>query len=598
MDFGARASMPRDVRLPGEDRLDSWKEIAEYLKRSVRTVRRWEAEEGLPVHRHVHQNSGTVYAFKAELDVWLVSRSRDVTRPQPDQPRPQEIADSSKAPKSSLSIVWRRWVIVGTLVTVLLGIAGLWQVRGRPRDTPTPIRSLAVLPLANLTGDPAQEYIAAGMTDALITELAQTSGCRVISRMSVIHYGGVTPTRVQDVARELNVDAIVEGAIVRFGSRLQITAKLIDARTDTHVWARSYERDFNDLENLPRELARSIAEAVAGKLNPLSAARRDEPRQTAPAAYRLFFQSVVAASGQTYEGYQDGISYCQQAIDKDPTFAAAYARMGVYYLQFSFVGKLKPRQFMPQAEAAARRAIELDDTIAEGHAVLAAVLHRFRWDWAASDHEYRRALTLNPNYAEAHRMYSVFLASMNRTTEAITEALRARDLDPLSLQAMLNLGQAYRAAGQIDAAIELFRSGLLKNPNRAQTHFYLGNTYVQKGMLRDGITQLQVAVDGAPHNPVFLSSLAYAYARSGRTSEARKILADLQELADHQYVSPSAIARVYVGLDDKLAAHTWIEKAYLERDLNLISLNADVGLAELRSDPAFQDVIPRVGFTL
>jgi tetratricopeptide (TPR) repeat protein len=344
-------------------------------------------------------------------------------------------------------------------------------------------------------------------------------------------------------------------------------------------------------------LARSIAESVAGKLNPISEARRDDPRRTAPDAYRLFFQSVVAASGQTYEGFQDGISYCQQAIDKDPTFAAAYARMGVYYLQFSFVGKLKPRQFMPQAEAAARRAIELDDTLAEGHAVLAAVLHRFRWDWPASDREYQRALTLNPNYAEAHRMFSVFLASMNRTSEAISEARRARDLDPLSLQAVLNLGQAYRAAGQIDAAIELFRSGLQKNPHRAQTHFYLGNTYVQKGMLRDGITQLQTAVVGAPSNPVFLSSLAYAYARSGRTSEAHKILADLQGLADHQYVPPTAIARVYVGLNDKLAAHAWIEKAYLERDLDLISVNADVGLAELRSDPAFQDVIPRVGLT-
>src|SRR5262249_23327020 len=217
--------------------------------------------------------------------------------------------------------------------------------------------------------------------------------------------------------------------------------------------------------------------AIACKLSPKSEARRDERRRVDPDAYRLFFQSLLAAGTQTYQGFRDGIDYCRQAIDKDPTFAAAYARMGLYYLQFSFVGTLAPKQFMPQAETAARKAIALDDTLPDGHAVLAAVLFRFRWDWSASEQEFRRALTLNSNYAEGHRMFSAFLAAMNDTNEAIAEARRACDLDPLSLQAALNLGQVYRAAGQYDAAIKEFRTAFKKNPNRAQTHFYLGNIF-------------------------------------------------------------------------------------------------------------------------
>jgi tetratricopeptide (TPR) repeat protein len=269
--------------------------------------------------------------------------------------------------------------------------------------------------------------------------------------------------------------------------------------------------------------------------------------------------------------------------------------MSLYYLQFSFTGNIAPKQFMPKAEAAARRAIELDDTLDEGHAVLGIVLHRFRWEWSASENEFRRALALNKNYAEAHRMFSEFLAETGRSEEAIAEARRARELDPRSLNAVMELGRAYRAAGQYDAALEEFGLALQKKAV-PRVYVQLGNTHVEKGMLRDAIDEYRTAVTLTQRrNPMYLSSLAYVYARSGRTSEAQTILDELKTLATRQYVPPTAIARVYLGLGDKRAARPWIEKAYQERDFDLVSLQADIGLSSLRSDPDFHDVFSRVG---
>jgi TolB-like protein/Flp pilus assembly protein TadD len=594
VDSVARDSPALDAPRPaGDDRLDSWKEIAAYLKRSVRTSRRWEAEEHLPVHRHLHRNSGTVYAFKRELDVWLASRtSRLAAAP--------DVEESSSAPASPSTPSFRRTVsrpvLTGALlVAVVLTCARLWSVRSVLHAKPPAIRSLAVLPLANLTSDPSQAYLADGLTDALITELARMSDVLVISRTSVMQYRKASSKRLPDIARELKVDAVVEGTIARSGSRLRLAAELLDGRSERRLWVRNYDRDVNDLAGLPHEVGQAIRGAVAGRLVSRSDERRQEPRRVDPDAYQLFLKSLIAASAQTYDGFQDAIAYCQQAIEKDPAFAAAYARMSLFYLQFSFFGTLAPKSFMPQAEAAARRAIDLDDTLPESHAVLGAVLYRFRWEWSHGETEFKRALALNPSYAEGHRMLSAFLTAVGRADEAVAEARRALELDPRWLQARLNLGMAFRAAGQFDAAIEEFRYTLQKDPNRARAHFQLGNAYVDKGMLRDGIAEFERAVALSEGNPIFLSSLAYGYARSGRTDKTRKILADLEAIAGRQYVPPTAIARLYVALHDTPSAHAWIEKAYLERDLDLIATNADLGLSELRSDPSFQDVFSRLG---
>jgi len=342
-------------------------------------------------------------------------------------------------------------------------------------------------------------------------------------------------------------------------------------------------------------MAQAIEVAV-GKSGIRSSDQRPAAQPIDPEAYTLFYKSLVSASAGTYEGFQDGITYCRHATEKAPTFAAAYARMGLYYLQFSFFGNIAPERFMPAAEAAARKAIDLDPSLPEAHAVFGAVQYRYRWDWSASENAFGRALFLNKNYAEGHRMYSAFLLAAGRARDAIAEARLAQDLDPLSVQVALNLGQAYRVSGQYDKAIDLFRSCRDKDPRLPRVHYQLGHAYMLDGMQRDGIVELERAVElSHRRNAIFLSSLGYVYARAGRTDQARTILGELEALADRQYVPPTAIARVYVGLDDKQAAHLWIEKAYQEHDLDLIATKADIGLAQLRSDPDFQDIFARVG---
>jgi TolB-like protein/Tfp pilus assembly protein PilF len=574
------------------DRLDSWKEIAEYLGRSVRSARRWETEEGLPVYRHLHQSSGTVYASKAELDAWLLTRTPQTTSAARSREEPAPYLDLQ-----SVGGLRRHVLVAGALVlSGLVAYVGPWRSWSAASANPLSIHSLAVLPLANLTGDPAQAYFADGMTDALITELAQSPGLRVISRTSVVRYKDAKKP-LPDIARELNVEAIVEGAVVRSAGRVLITAQLIHAPTDRHLWARSYERDANDLVALEQEVAHAIGGAVVGKLVPQPAAQTTASGPVNAEAYRLFFQGLLAASTQSYEGYKDGIAFCRRAIEKQPDFATAYARMAVYYLQFSFTGPMSPGQFMPQAEAAARKAVALDDALAEGHAVLGAVLYRFHWDWSGSESEFRRALTLDPNYAEGYRMFGQFLLARGRSQDALAKTLRSRELDPLSLQGTLSLAGAYRAVGQYDRAIEEFRNGLEKDPNRPRAHFQLGITYVQLGRLREGINELETALNLTRDNTRFLGYLAYAYARLGRNDEATNILGKLLDLGTHQYVSPTAIARIAVGLNDREAALSWLEKASQERDFDLLTTLSDTEFDELRSEPRYQQILARMGLS-
>jgi len=600
---GANDSPPLNVRPFGEDRLDSWKEIAEYLKRSVRTVRRWEADESLPVHRHVHHNSGTVYAFKSELDAWLASRT-PLPPSSSEEQSSDGLSESVSPPTSSTFAVPSRIVIAGTLLIAALLLAiGIWRLGPLLRPSSPAIGSLAVLPLANDTGDPTQAYLADGLTDELITELAQMlPDIGVISPTSVAQYKGdkgATWSRQSEIARELKVDAIIKGAVKSSGSHLRITAQLADARSDRTVWAYRYEGDLSNLVELQKNVAHAIAEAVRGKIISRSTDRRAHVEKVDPDAFRLLLQSTAVAStavaGGPARGFRDAIEYCERAIEKQPDFAAAYSRMAVYYQSLAFPTGVAPQEFMPQAEAAARKAIELDDTLAEAHAVLGIVLYRFKWDWSESEHEFRRALALNPNYADGHRALSVFLDVTGRHEEAIDEAKRARRLDPLSLRAALNLGLAYQGAGQYDLAIEEFRRSIQKDPNLADPHVDLGNGYVEKQMYAEGIDELRSATKLSHRQPLILSQLAYAYARSGQAPEARAILEELEELANRTYVPPSAIASIYFGLDDKQTAHALLEKACLEHDVTFLTKAAGVGLTRMRSDPYFRDLFSRIG---
>jgi TolB-like protein/Flp pilus assembly protein TadD len=459
-----------------------------------------------------------------------------------------------------------------------------------PAAAPGQIKSIAVLPLENLSGDPSQDYFVDGMTDALITQLAQIGSLRVISRTSVMRYKDARKP-LATVARELNVDAVVEGAVVRSGQRVRISAQLVHAPTEHHLWARSYQRDMSDILALQEEVARAIAEEIQVNLTPPERARMGRPRQANPDAYDTCLKARYYLNKQTFEGYSKALEYFEQAIAEDPTSALAYAGLSASYALLTFMGPLSPQESMPKAEAAARKALELDEALADAHTALATIAYRFRYDWSESDREFRRALELSPNDAECHRLYSVFLWSAGRGEEGFAEARRARELDPL--EPGMTEGWIFFWARQYDRAIAEFRRVLEKDPDFVHGHLGLGSAYTLRGNLRDGIRALESAATLSRRNPTHLARLGHAYAVAGKEHEASKILEELHACSRHRYVSPVGIALVHVGLGDKEKALAWLEKAYRVRDFDLVTRNPR--LDPLRTEPRFQALMRRVG---
>jgi TolB-like protein/Flp pilus assembly protein TadD len=452
------------------------------------------------------------------------------------------------------------------------------------------IKSIAVLPLENLSGDPSQDYFVDGMTEALITELAQIGGLRVISRTSVMRYKDAKKP-LATIAHDLNVEAVVEGAVVRSGRRVRISAQLVHAPTDRHLWARSYQRDMGDILALQEEVARAIAEEIQVNLTPQEHARLVRPRRAHPEAYDACLKARYYLNKQTFEGYSRALEYFEQAIAEEPTYALAYAGLSASYRLLTFMGPLSPQKSMPKAEAAARKALELDETLSEAHTALATIAYRFRYDWSTSDREFRRALELSPNDAECHRLYSVFLWSAGRLEEGFAEARRARELDPLAPG--MTEGWIFFWARQYDRAIAEFRTALDRDPDFVHAHLGLGSAYTLRGDLRKGIRALESAAKLSRRNPTHLTRLGHAYAVAGKEREARTILEELHSRARRQYVSPVGIALVHLGLGDKEEALVWLEKAYQVRDFDLVTRNPR--LDPLRTEPRFQDLMRRVG---
>jgi TolB-like protein/DNA-binding winged helix-turn-helix (wHTH) protein/tetratricopeptide (TPR) repeat protein len=472
---------------------------------------------------------------------------------------------------------------------VIVGIAARYRVFFAAR--PTSIRSLAVLPLANLTGDPQQEDFVDGMTDSLITELAQIGDVRVISRTSVMRYKkGPPPTPV--VGQELSVDAVVEGTVVRSGSRVRINAQLIDAKNDRHIWAHGYERDANDIVALQSDVARAIAEAIAGKLTPGREMPRTVSMHVSEDTYALFFKAMMTAGGGDFKG---AITYAKAAVAKQPDFAPAYAATAVWYNQFAFTGGLSPQEFMPKAEIAARKAIALDETTSQAHAALGLVLYRFYWNWDGAEKEFRRALTINPSYAEGHRMLGVLLSLTGRASEALEEEQEARKLDPLSDNALFNLAVAHRDAGQNEQAISEFRTLLDKRPELGRAHAELGATYLAKGDLIASIDELQKAVNVSGRKPRTLADLGYADAVIGNKSDAHRILRDLKDLSTRQFISPVDLAAIQAALGQTQAAFASLDKACEVHDPQVSRLLIDERLNALRTDARFHALERRVG---
>jgi TolB-like protein/DNA-binding winged helix-turn-helix (wHTH) protein/Flp pilus assembly protein TadD len=481
----------------------------------------------------------------------------------------------------------------GVALLVVFGILAVWMLRPKNAQSPV-IRSLAVLPLENLSGDPSQDYFSDGMTDELITELGQIKKLRVISRTSVMAYKGARKPLPQ-IARELNVDAVIEGTVLRSSEQVRITAQLILANADKHLWAQSYEGDVRKTLALQKQVARAIAEQIRIELTPDERDVLKSQKAVNAEAYEDYLKGRYFWNKRTADGLKKSIDFFNQAIEKDPTYAQAYSGLADAYALLGDweYGVLAPKEAYPRAKAAATKALELDSTLGEAHISLAFSLDGFDWDFGAAEKEFRRGIDLNPGYATGHQWYAGHLILFGRNSEAIAEMKKAEDLDPLSLIIGADLAEDFLIAHRYDEAILQIRKTMDLDSNFALAHYQLGQAFLLEHRNNEAVGEFQRAVSLSGGSTTSTSSLAYAYAVSGRRNEAEAILNDLKNRSSEGFSNAPEIALVYVGLDQKDQAMAWLERGYTERFNPGVLLRP--AFDPLRSDPRFQDLLHRIG---
>ena len=485
----------------------------------------------------------------------------------------------------------RTWTLVGSAAALTLLVAAAALNVGGMRDavfgfTRRPISSIAVLPLANLSSDPQQEYFADGMTEALITELGKISALRVISRQSMMQYKGTKKSAPQ-IAKELNVEAIVEGSVVRSADRVRISAQLVQVSPERQLWANSYDRDLRDVLALHSEIAQTVAGQIRVKLTLKERALLASAPPVNPEAYESYLHGARLLSDErTADSAQRAILHFERAISLDPGSALPYCGVATCYLLRGHSAAIGPRDAFPFAKAAALKAQELDDNVACAHMALAEVHFLYDWDWAAAEKEYHRAIELSPGTAEFHTRYALFLQNQGRDDEALTELKRALDIDPMQHL----VGAIFYAARQYNEAIRWNLKVLETTPNYSPAHLFLGLAYEQKKDFSRAIPELKKAVE-LSQDKVFPAFVAHAYAVSGKNHEARSILEELKQPSDKSYVDPWAIALVYTGLGEKDRAMEWLENAYRNRDHDVAFCKTWPHFDPLRSDPRFQDLL-------
>ena len=539
------------------------------------------------------------YRFLAEVkvdgkvaDTASIPSIEPATQPNPAaEPRDQVRLPSSPAVSKGLplSIGWK---ILAALLVLVAALAG-WKFYSGNRSS-SAIRSLAVLPLESLSNDASQDYFADGMTDELITDLGQISALRVISRTSAMTYKHAHKPLPQ-IARELNVDAIVEGTVLRSGDRVRITAQLIEASTDKHLWAQSYEGDFRDTLALQNKVAKAIADQIRINLSPHEQAALQTNQVLNPEAYESFLKGRYFWNKRTADGLKVALAYFNQAIDEDPKFAQAYSGLADTYALLGDwqYAVMTPKEALPKAKAAAIKALEMDGMLGEAHNSLAFCLDGFDWNFSSAGTEFRRAIELNPGYATAHHWYAWHLGLLGKYDEAIAEMRKAENLDPLSLIINADLGELLLIAHFEDKSIQQSRKTIEMDPNFALANNQLGQAYLQKQMYEPAITELEKAVQLSGGSPTCIANLARAYAASGRRSEAEKLLTDLKSRSTPNASLSSEIAMIYAALGDKNQAMSWLGKGYEERFNPGVLLRP--GFDPLRSDSRFQDLERRIG---
>jgi TolB-like protein/DNA-binding winged helix-turn-helix (wHTH) protein/Tfp pilus assembly protein PilF len=553
------------------------------------------SESALPdaaVTEPEHQFQDKELAVPPKTELGHQFKGNGLAIPPLTEPGPQ-LPDTGLAVPAKRRLRPRGRVILALMVVLGLAILSVLLVRVRGRR-PGAIRSLAVLPLENLSGDASQNYFSDGMTDALITDLAQISALRVISRTSVMVYKGARKPLPQ-IARELNVDAVVEGTVLRAGDQVRITAQLIDASTDKHMWSQSYEGGLRDTLALQDRVARAIAEQIQINLTPREQAALKTVKAVNPEAYESYLKGRYFWNKRTADGLKVALAYFKQAIEEDPSYAQAYSGLADTYALLGDwqYAVMTPKEAYPKAKTAALKALELDSSLGEAHNSLAFVLDGYDWDLDAGGKEFRRAIELSPGYATAHHWYAWHLALLGRYEEAIAEMKQAESVDPLSLIINADLAELLVLAHSYDEAIGQSRKTIEMDPNFAMAHNQLAQAYLQKHMYDPAIAELQRAVQLSGGSPTCIANFARAYALSGKRNEAIKLLNDLKSSSTARNSHASEVAAIYASLGDKDEAMTWLERGYAERFNPGVLIRP--GFDPLRTDPRFQDLMHRVG---
>jgi len=534
------------------DRLDSWKEIAAYLKSSERTVRRWQ-EEGLPVHRHAHKKRAGVYAYKPELDAWWDnghSRLRELDRAQVEQSRPLWLAAA------------------GLVLLVAVCVVYLARNRIRPRATPPAGKIMfAVLPFENLSGDPEQEYFSDGLTEEMISRLGQLGPQRlgVIARTSAIQYKG-TRKRIDQIGKELGVDYILEGTVRHEGDRVRVSAQLIQVSDQTHLWAKNYEREFRDILSLQGELAEAIANEVQIKLTPEQEAQLISTAPVNAAAHEAYLKGRYYIAQIHIPDLRKALAYFQQAVQLDRNYAPGYVGLAETYTAMN-TGYLAPLEAGPKAKAMVLKALELDETLPLAHASLGKVHLYYDWDWPGAEQEFLRSLELNPNLPEAHLGYADYLASIGRFDESIQQVRFAFALDPFSVHARFQaIAHPFHVSRRYEETIEECRKVRELPPDFTEPFHDEAFAYARLGRFREA-TQAAANAVRANHNPLEIAKAAQAYAESGNKEDARRLLQGLLAAAQQQFVCGYNVATVYAALGETDTAFHWLEEGVKQRSL-------------------------------
>lgn len=535
------------------DRLDSWKEIAAFLRRDVRTVQRWEKKEGLPVHRHQHDKLGSIYAFREEVTQWLNSRQQ----------------------------------------------AG-------PPTAPGKIK-LAVLPFQNLGENQEKDYFTDGLTEEMTTEITrlQPEALAVVASSTAEHYEA-TSASLTKMKKELGVDYVLEGKVRRSGNRVRITARLSEIEDQTQLWAETYERDLSDVLGVQAGIAQSVAGEINVALN-LAASKRlsgmkEGQIRVKPVAYDAYLKARYHLHAMTPSSLRKALEDFERAVELDPGYAPAQAGLATAWalLAIAPFDLLPPREAMPKAEAASRKAMELDEELAEAHAALALVHHHYYWNWKQAEAEYQRAIVLSPDYAAAHLSYSWLLLALGRRDEALQEIEKTmgivQDTDPHRLVAVhATRAQAYYFGREFERAVEECEKALQLDPSHFMLHYILGRAYRRLGKGSQAIAQLKAAQKTSSELPLVDAVLGLAYAVSGRKEQTQQFIDAFRASSRKRYIPPTYFAILYAGLGDKDQTLAWLEKGFQERADLLTWLNVEPMMDDVRSDPRFQALIRRIG---